>query len=221
MAGMERVPEPELMEDPAQALAYAMADFSEPHDAFVRHFQRLFPEFQGGCVLDLGCGAADVTIRFARAYPAARLDGVDGAQAMLRLAREAVAKEGLQSRITLRLLRLPAAGLTTGYDAVISNSLLHHLSEPATLWQAVARSGRPGAAILVMDLLRPGSVEAASGLVRLHAGDAPPVLARDFMNSLLAAYRPDEVARQLRASGLEHVEVAVVSDRHWLAWGHV
>lgn len=218
---MERVPEPELMDDPAQALAYATADFSEPHEAFVRHFQRLFPEFKRGRVLDLGCGAADITIRFARAYPAARLDGVDGAQAMLRLAREAVAKAQLEPRVALRLLHLPAAGLDNGYDAVISNSLLHHLAQPATLWQAVARAGRPGAAVLVMDLLRPDSREAASELVRLHAGDAPPVLARDFMNSLLAAYRPEEVARQLRASGLEDLEVAVVSDRHWLVWGHV
>jgi len=218
---MERVPEPELMDDPAQALAYATADFSEPHEAFVGHFQRLFPEFKGGRVLDLGCGAADITIRFARAYPGAKLDGIDGAQAMLRLAREAVAKAQLEPRVSLRLLQLPAAGLENGYDAVISNSLLHHLAQPATLWQAVARAGRPGAAVLVMDLLRPDSREAASELVRLHAGDAPPVLARDFMNSLLAAYRPEEVARQLRVSGLEDLDVAVVSDRHWLVWGHV
>lgn len=218
---MERVPEPELMDDPAQALAYAAADFSEPHEAFVRHFQRLFPEFKRGRVLDLGCGAADITIRFARAYPAAKLDGIDGARAMLRLAREAVAKAQLEPRVSLHLLQLPADGLDNGYDAMISNSLLHHLVQPATLWQAVARAGRPGAAVLVMDLLRPDSREAACELVRLHAGDAPPVLARDFMNSLLAAYRPEEVARQLRASGLEDLDVAVVSDRHWLVWGHV
>ena len=140
---LERIPEPELMEDPAQAVAYAAADFSEPHDAFVQHFQRLFPGFQGGRVLDLGCGAADVTIRFARAYPEARLDGVDGAEAMLRLGREAVVKARLDSRICLHLLRLPAAGLGSGYDAVISNSLLHHLAQPATLWQAVVRAARP------------------------------------------------------------------------------
>ena len=218
---LERVPEPELMEDPAQALAYATADFSEPHDAFVQHFQRLFPGFRGGRVLDLGCGAADVTIRFARACPGAKLDGVDGAEAMLRLGREAVAKARLDSRISLHLLHLPAAGLGSGYDAVISNSLLHHLAQPATLWQAVATAARPGAAVLVMDLLRPDSREAASALVRLHAADAAPVLARDFMNSLLAAYRPDEVAQQLHAAGLGAMDVAVVSDRHWLVWGHV
>lgn len=218
---MERIPEPELMEDPEQARAYARADFSEPHDAFVRHFQRLFPDFAHGRVLDLGCGAADVTIRFARAYPRATLEGVDGAEPMLQLGREAVAFAGLDSRIVLRPLRLPAADLNGGYDAVISNSLLHHLARPATLWQSVARSARPGAPILVMDLLRPISRDAALGLVRLHAGDAAPVLARDFFKSLLAAYRPDEVTPQLHAAGLAHLNVAAVSDRHWLVWGHV
>jgi SAM-dependent methyltransferase len=218
---MERIPEPELMEDPEQARAYALADFSEPHEAFVRHFQRLFPDFAHGRVLDLGCGAADVTIRFARAYSRATLEGIDGAEPMLELGREAVARAGLDSRIVLRSLHLPAAGLNGGYDAVISNSLLHHLAEPETLWQAVAKAARPGAPLLVMDLLRPASRDAALGLVRLHAGDAAPVLARDFFNSLLAAYRPGEVARQLRAAGLAHLDVEPVSDRHWLVWGHV
>lgn len=218
---MERIPEPELMEDREQARAYALADFSEPHDAFVRHFQRRFPDFAHGRVLDLGCGAADVTIRFAHAYPQATLEGVDGAEAMLQLGAEAVARAGVGSRIVLRSLHLPAAALNGGYDAVISNSLLHHLAEPATLWEAVARAAAPGAPVLVMDLLRPNSRDAALGLVRLHAGDAAPVLARDLFNSLLAAYRPDEVTRQLRAAGLTHLEVEVVSDRHWLVWGHV
>src|SRR5574340_425911 len=81
---MDRIPEPDLMDDLAQAEAYAGADFSEPHDAFVAHFRRLFREFDCGRVLDLGCGPADIGIRFCRTYPAAHLTGVDGAAAMLQ-----------------------------------------------------------------------------------------------------------------------------------------
>ena len=66
---MKRIPEPELMDDPEQARAYALADFSEPHQAFIDHFARCFPRHRPRRVLDLGCGPADVTIRFARAYP--------------------------------------------------------------------------------------------------------------------------------------------------------
>ncbi len=217
---MERVAEPELMDDWDQARAYASADFSDPHQSFVQHFQRLFPGFARGRVIDLGCGAADITIRFARAYPEAALVGIDGAEPMLELGREAVARAGLASRIVLRRLQLPASALPGGHDAVISNSLLHHLAEPATLWQAVARTARPGAPVLVMDLLRPASREAAHALVGQHAADAPPLLARDFLNSLLAAYRPEEVRMQLDAADIQ-LDIAVVSDRHWLAWGHV
>ncbi len=53
---MERVPELELMDDAAQAEAYARADFSEPHNHFVELFKQCFPGPVQGAVLDLGCG---------------------------------------------------------------------------------------------------------------------------------------------------------------------
>jgi SAM-dependent methyltransferase len=219
---MDRVPEPELMDDAEQARAYAAADFSEPHEAFVAHFRRLFPAFARGRVLDLGCGPADVTIRFARAYPATKLDGMDGAEIMAGLARTDVARAGVGARVAIRTLRLPAADLgSAGYDAIICNSLLHHLADPHVLWQTVAAAARTGAPVLVMDLCRPASREAAHGLVGTHAAGAPAVLARDFFHSLLAAYRPEEVSGQLRATGLNQMKIEKVSDRHWLAYGHV
>jgi len=219
---MERVPEPELMEDPAQAQAYANADFSEPHQAFITHFARLYPEFRSGRVLDLGCGPADVTIRFARAYPQALVEGLDGSGPMLELARAAVLRAGLGARVALRFARLPDPGLAgAGYDAVISNSLLHHVARPLVLWQTVAAAARAGAPVAVMDLARPASVAAARALVAQHAGQAPPILQRDFYHSLLAAYRPEEVAAQLRGCGLARFQVEIVSDRHWLVWGRV
>jgi cyclopropane fatty-acyl-phospholipid synthase-like methyltransferase len=219
---MERVPEPELMNEPEQALAYASADFSEPHDAFIARFRRCFPDFAGGAVLDLGCGPADVTIRFADAYPAARMVGIDGAAAMLALGRQAVAAAGLGPRIRLAQVRLPAAELPgSRYDAVVSNSLLHHLADPAVLWETVRTAAAAEALVFVMDLMRPPSRDAAAQLVALHAADAPEVLRRDFFNSLLAAFRPDEVRSQLAAAGLPRIQVEVASDRHLIAYGRI
>jgi SAM-dependent methyltransferase len=217
---MDRIPEPELMDDLEQARAYADADFSEPHQAFVRHFQDRFPGFARGQVLDLGCGPADVTMRFARAYPEVSVTGVDGAEAMLALGRDLLARHDLADRVTLVRACLPAP-LERRYDAVISNSLLHHLADPVVLWEAIGQAARSGAPVLVMDLLRPHSIEAAEHLAATYAGDAPAVLRKDFFNSLLAAYQPDEIAAQLRAARLAHLKIEQVSDRHVVVWGRV
>lgn len=218
---MERVPEPELMNDPAQAQAYAQADFSLPHSMFVDKFRAVFPdEVIEGHVLDLGCGAADITVRFARAFPKCRLDGVDGAKPMLRFGQEAVAGEGLQDRIRLLHGHLLGAGLTPGrYDALICNSLLHHLNDPLVLWEAVRMYAREGAPVFIMDLARPQSSKEAAQLVEQYAASEPEILRRDFYNSLRAAYRPDEVRRQVVDAGLAHFTVEMISDRHLVAYG--
>jgi ubiquinone/menaquinone biosynthesis C-methylase UbiE len=212
---MKRIPEPELMNNPAQALAYATADFSEPNRLFVRLFQKAFPECNPATVLDLGCGPADIAIRFARLFPASLVTGLDGASQMLLCGNAAIAACGLQQRVTLWQRVLPLDSLPqTGYEAIISNSLLHHLTDPLVLWRTIRAAGGPGAAVLVMDLKRPLSRQAAEHIVRRYAGNEPAILREDFGNSLLAAYQPEEVREQLAQAGLPGLQVAEVSDRH-------
>ena len=219
---MNRIPEPEVMDDPAQAVAYAGADFAQVNQAFVDRFRAAFPEFAAGRVVDLGCGPADIPIRLARALPAAHITGVDASAPMLALAREAVAAAGLADRIALVEGRLPGLPLPDGgFDAVLSNSLVHQLPEAAPFWQEVRRLGRPGAAILVVDLFRPEAPEAAQAIVGTYSGDEDPLLKRDFYSSLCAAFTPAEVTAQLRAAGLGHLQAQVVSDRHWAVAGRL
>ena len=223
MTRMHRIPEPELMNDPAQAQAYAQADFSEPNGLFVDTFAARFPAFSGGLVVDLGCGPADIAVRLARRFPACRVVALDGAPRMLALADGLVAAARLQDRVVTSVCRfgqdpVPAA-LAAAADAVVSNSLLHHLHNPQELWRWVRACARPGAAVLVMDLLRPVDVAAARGLVECHAADEAEVLKADFYRSLLAAYRLEEVVRQLQRADLADFEVAQISDRHLLVCG--
>jgi SAM-dependent methyltransferase len=219
---MQRVPEPELMDGEAQARAYAEADFDEPNSRFLDLFATHFPGPLRGSVLDLGCGPADIPVRFARVHPECRVDAVDGSAAMLRHAARAVEGAGLAERVRLVHGVLPDPALPRGhYAAVISNSLLHHLARPEVLWQAVGDCAAPGAAVLVMDLSRPASEAAASALVDTHAADAPQVLRRDFFNSLCAAFRVEEVRAQLDAAGLHGLIVAPVSDRHLAVHGRL
>ena len=217
---MKRIPEPDLMDDAEQARAYAEADFSEPHEAFVKHFSSRFPGFSSGSVLDLGCGTADVIIRFARAFPEVNITGVDGAQAMLDIGFQGVKRMGFECRIKLLKCKIPDTGLSRNkFDAVISNSILHHLSDPLILWQTVRQCAKAGAPIFIMDLLRPHNVESAKGLLDRYAAEASPVLQKDFFNSLLAAYNVEEIRQQLEAVNLDYLRIDIVSDRHVLIWG--
>lgn len=219
---MKRIPEPDdLMDNVTQARAYAETDFSEPRLLFQEHFSALSPGGFAGRMLDLGCGPADIPIALAQQFPDLHIDAVDGAESMLAHARSAIKRDpDLAKRIRLIRDYLPSENIDTGvYDVVVSNSLLHHLKDPAVLWQTAIACGRPGAALCVMDLQRPEDEETLGDLVHQHAADAPDVLRRDFRNSLFAAYRVDEVRSQLASAGLHKVEVKTISDRHLLATG--
>ena len=208
------------MDSEEQAEAYAETDFSEPHDAFVSYFKSRFPGFSEGSVLDLGCGTADVIIRFAKALPGTHITGIDGAEAMLDIGLRDVRQNGLSHQINLRNCFLPDKDLfLRKFDAIISNSLLHHLGNVSILWDAMQKCSGPGSALFVMDLMRPDNPDRAGELVELHAADAPDILKKDFYNSLLAAYTVEEINEQLVSHSLDYLTVEAVSDRHFLIWG--
>jgi ubiquinone/menaquinone biosynthesis C-methylase UbiE len=218
---VRRRAEPEVMADPEQARAYASADFSVPHEQLVDHFRRLIGDAgDDAFVLDLGCGPADVSIRFARAFPSVRIHGIDASEPMLALGRQAVGWAGLSERIELYGGHLPEALLPRdGYEGVLSNSLLHHVVHPSVLWRTVRKAAAPGAWIFVMDLRRPENEDEARRLVDLHAAGEAEMMRRDFFNSLLAAYRPAEIDDQLRAEGLDALRIEPIGDRHVIVWG--
>ena len=218
---MDRILEPELMDDPAQVDAYAAMDFSAENQGFVERFREYFPEFSEGKVLDLGCGPADIPIRFAKLYPTCQVLGIDASAPMIQLGEQAVKQAGLADRVTLRCERYEEVAGARIVDAVMSNSLLHHLPNPLQFWQKLRQLVRPGAPVLVMDLLRPESPEAAQTIVDRYAAGAPDILRRDFYNSLLAAFTEDEVTTQLARMNLTRLLIDIPDDRHWVVGGIV
>ena len=218
---MERTPEPELMDETEQAAAYAAADWSESHGKIPRYFRDRFPDFAGGRVIDLGCGPADVTVRFVKAFPQVTAVGVDGSDAMLEFGRRRIREEGLDSRIRFEKRYLPDAALEhRTFDAAICNSLLHHFADPIALWRTAALCVKPQAPVLMVDLVRPADHDTVVRLVNEHAKDAPPVLQRDFMASLHAAYTIDEIRKQLDATGLSEFKIDQTDEFHFVAWGN-
>jgi 2-polyprenyl-3-methyl-5-hydroxy-6-metoxy-1,4-benzoquinol methylase len=228
---MERIPEPELMDDPVQARAYAEADFSATDAALVEHFLGRFgatltatpyPAGADPAIVDLGCGPGNIAFRLAAACPAATVLGLDGAAAMLEIAAARLAATpALADRLVFGHARLPLSAAEAralrppgGFEAVVSNSLLHHLHDPAVFWRAVALLAAPGAAVFVQDLRRPADAATAEALVAREMAGAPEVLRRDFRASLHAAFTPAEVEAQITAAGLAGLAVEALGDRH-------
>lgn len=215
---MQRVPEPELMDDEHQSVAYARADFSVSDQWFVDHLSAAFPDHLRR-VVDLGCGPAGVLLRLASAVPGVRVTGVDGSAPMLRLGRQAVRDAGREAQIDLVQGSMPGLALDVhAFDAVISKDLLHHLHDPSVLWGEARRLGRSGAAVFVMDLFRPVTIEDARAMTHAVVAREDPVLQQDFYNSLLAAFTVDEVRDQLRQACLP-LSVEQVSARHMVIQG--
>ena len=211
------------MDSEAQTLAYAEADFNEANSLFTDKFAENFSQLPvNGRMADLGCGPGDIAIRMANAYPGWTVTGLDAGENMLKRARERLDLESDSSRVSFRLAYLPDDSLERrAWDAVISNSLLHHLPDPQVLWASVVQLGAPGAAVQVMDLKRPETETDAQRLVDEYAADAPDILREDFYNSLLAAYTTLEVATQLVNAGLDHLSIDTASDRHWIVSGRL
>ena len=224
---MQRIPEPELMDDVGQVLAYAQADFTASDAAMVERLAQLCGEDPGTALVDLGCGPGNISLLLADRWPAAKVLGLDGAPRMLAVARErlAGASPDLAARLRFKqaLLPLAAAGeLEARFSAVVSNSLLHHLHDPAALWQTVAQLGAPGAFVYVQDLRRPDNGEAVEGLVAAEMASAPEVLRRDYRASLHAAFTVVEVEQQLEQAGLAaQLQVAPRQERYLEVWGRL
>ena len=211
---MDRILEPELMEEYAQVVAYAEADFDQPHNDFIQRLRSVVndPDFCGKA-LDLGCGPGDISRRFLSVFQNAQVHAVDGSKLML--------EHGLlltESRLLTKLQyihgKLPEINLPeTSYDVIFSNSLLHHLPNPQILWNTVKKYGRSGSKIIVMDLIRPSSDDEAKKIVGAYAAEEPEILQRDFYQSLLAAFTLEEIRQQLAQAGLS-LSIEQCSDRH-------
>jgi trans-aconitate methyltransferase len=219
---MQRTPEPELMDSPEQVQAYAAADFSESNQLFADAVLNAVNHHKAN-VLDLGCGPADIGLRLLSARPGWRMMGVDAGDNMLAAARTTFANRPEAERMDLVLARLPFDAVpgheSTAFDAILSNSLVHHLPDPMSLWHSLRMLAQPGTWIQVMDLMRPRSEDEAKRLLADHAGSASPVLQADFYNSLKAAWRVDEIQQQLADAGLSELSVTPVSNRHWMVCG--
>jgi ubiquinone/menaquinone biosynthesis C-methylase UbiE len=221
MSPLQRVLEPEVMDTAEEADAYDAMDHSEVNRLFVADFLRLAAGTADGArVLDVGTGPAHQPLLLAERDPSCRIVAIDAAQHMLAYGRRHVDRRGFGARILL--VRTDAKRLPFrdgAFDAVLSNSIVHHLPDPAPAFAEMRRVVKRGGVVFVRDLHRPADRAELDRLVAQHAADADDRQRGLFRDSLHAAFTVAEVAALLRAAGLGGLRVSKTSDRHWTAEG--
>jgi len=209
---MDRVPEPEVMDTPDEASAYDAMDHAQVNRAFV---DRLLAVGARGHMLDIGTGPAHIPLIVCDRLPDCTVLAVDLAPTMLAIAGRHLSGSPHRDRIELRLgdaksLELPDAS----FDAVFSNTILHHMTDPRPFLREALRVLRPGGALLIRDLYRPGSEAELDHLVATHAASAGPVGRELLRASLRAAFTPPELRAIADECGLAGAELVLDSDRH-------
>jgi ubiquinone/menaquinone biosynthesis C-methylase UbiE len=167
-------------------------------------------------LLDVGTGPARIPIALCRVDAKAHVLAIDLAAHMLAIAERNVAEAGLADRIALQRADAKALPYAAGsFEAVVSNTIVHHIPDPGPVLAALVRHVAPGGTLFVRDLARPDHLADLEQLVALHAGNEPPAARALFEASLHAALTVAEVRAIVGPLGLPADSVRMTSDRHW------
>ncbi|ERT04234.1 methyltransferase domain protein [Lyngbya aestuarii BL J] len=204
------------MDTREEAVEYDSMDFTSVNTAFAEHTVSLGPTTAQ--VLDLGTGTARIPILIAQQRPQWQLIAIDLSENMLKIGQQNVERSGVQTQVKLERVdakQLPY--LEEQFDLVISNSIIHHLSNPIPFLRELKRVLKPKGGILLRDLLRPVDQVTRDHLVEHYAGECNEHQRQLFRDSLQAAFTLEEVSQMITEVGFEGVKIYQSSDRHWTA----
>lgn len=213
---MERVLEPEVMDTWSEAVEYDAMDFTAVNTAFAEHSLTLGKP--NAKVLDAGTGTARIPILIAQQRSDWQITAIDLSENMLKIGQQNINQAGLQTQIKLE--RVDAKQLPYEdhqFDLVISNSIIHHLSNPIPFLKELKRVLKPQGGIFLRDLLRPVDQATRDNLVEQYAGDCNDHQKQLFRDSLHAAFTLEEIKEMIAGVGLEGLNIYPSSDRHWTA----
>lgn len=212
---LPRILEPEVMDTVEDAHEYDEMDHSLVNRLFVDHLLEFVAEVQGP-VLDVGTGTARIPIELCRRASGFEVLALDAAEEMLKLAQHNILEAGLQDRILATLVDAKVLPFDDGHFAmVVSNSIIHHIPVPLSVFAEMVRVTAPGGVLFVRDLLRPADQATLDQLVQTYAADANEYQQQLFRDSLHAALTLDEVQDLIQPLGFPRDSVRVTSDRHW------
>ena len=209
----QRVPEPEVMDDSGEVVAYSSAAaqsyLNQIDDTFVARAVRLVNRRERGRALDIGTGPGQIVVKLARQLTRWKFVAVDRSSHMIAEAAANLVAAGpdLAGRVEFQIAdanALPFPDAT--FDLIFCNSVLHHMFEPERLLAEMARVAKPRGAVLLRDLRRPNRY-VHRWHVRRHGRHYSGKMRELYEASVRAAYIAPELQRLVEASRLARVRV--------------
>lgn len=225
MTLLSRILEPEVMDTAQEAADYDAMDNRGPNEAFATDCLQFatFAE-ERASALDVGTGTALIPLAMCSRAASLEMVGVDLSEHMLALARKNVERARLAARVQVKKIDAKALPFGDGeFDAVVSNSIVHHIPEPTHALGEMIRVAKR--VVFVRDLVRPESEAEVKRLVALHGGEPasrePAAIAMHARQvalldaSLRAALTLEEIRAMVAPFGVPASSVTQTSDRHW------
>ena len=194
---MARIPETEVMNDPASVDAYTAETFGGGLATFLMY--KLQKNTDNLTIADIGCGNMAYAPILNTIYPNSVFTAYDASSLMLEKANLIIDQE----KVTLVNSFIPDVTLPNqAYDIVLSSLFLHQLPDPAPCWDTIKQIGKIGGTFCVFDLLRVEDSAICTEIVEGMSANAPEVCKTDFYNTLRASFTIDEIKQQLLDAGI-------------------
>jgi ubiquinone/menaquinone biosynthesis C-methylase UbiE len=109
--------------------------------------------FQGGRIIDVGCGSGATATVLAQAFPQSEIVGMDLSEPLLHLASQAAQAAGLADRVRFETgdaERIPYED--NSFDVVLNLNMVHIIEHPIQMLNEIERILVPDGSLFIVDL---------------------------------------------------------------------
>ena len=231
---MERVPEPELMEEKEQVISYDEADFSEGEVNLINQINQYLLKKniclgEKDLIVDLGCGPGNISEKLAIKWPNTAVVGIDGSKEMILRAEYNKSISSNPKKLNnLRYICSDIKNIESNnflinkrISLLESNSLIHHITNLEDFFNTIRSLSSNVTVNFHKDLKRPLDEKSALELKAQCSKKYNEILTNDYYASLKASYTYKELKDYTLKNGLSSLEVFEDGDKYLIVYGNV